>query len=459
MTTLDDAVPDSPQSVQDTGKRRRHTIADLYHERTNFSFIDRSWRWAVLSGVLIVVSISALLVQGLNLGIEFEGGVAWQVPSPTEPQIDEVRGVLDDAGVGDAKVSILDPATSGDDYQIRVQSDLLDDPVGDVRDVVADAAAVAPAEVRLDLAEDGSGSWTATATVAVDEDSTRTAVVAIEGMEDAEVTVIGDSLVVSVAEVPPSRATAVATTLAAFAGVDVNDVSVDTVGPTWGERVTRKAIQALVTFFVVVALYLSFRFEWKMALAAIVAVAHDIVLVAGFYAVFQFRVTPATVTAFLTILGFSLYDTVVVFDKVRENTEHLFDRPGHTYSEMVNKSLNQVLMRSLSTSVVAVLPVASLLVVGAVWLGATSLADFSLALLAGLIVGTYSSLFVATPILAAWKEREPKLAALRERAADPAVQAAGRRREEKEQRSTQQGTKQPVAVSARGRQQRRKKRR
>src|SRR6185312_3559766 len=156
-------------------------------------------------------------------------------------------------------------------------------------------------------------------------------------------------------------------------------------------------------------------FEAKMAFAAIVAVLHDIAFTVGVYAVVGFPVTPATVTAFLTILGFSLYDTVVVFDKIRENTRSVATMGRQTYGETANRSLNMVLMRSLSTSIVALLPVASLLIVGSFILGATSLEEFALALLAGLFVGTYSSIFVATPLLVWAKEHEPQYKALIER--------------------------------------------
>jgi preprotein translocase subunit SecF len=166
-------------------------------------------------------------------------------------------------------------------------------------------------------------------------------------------------------------------------------------------------------FFVVLALYLSMRFEFKMAASAIVAVIHDIIFTVGVYAIIGFEVTPATVTAFLTILGFSLYDTVVVFDKINENSVNVGGRL--TYADMVDQSLNQVLMRSLSTSLVALLPVMSLLVVGSLILGATALEDFALALFAGLFIGTYSSIFVAAPMLCAWKEREPQYKAVRDR--------------------------------------------
>ncbi len=184
-----------------------------------------------------------------------------------------------------------------------------------------------------------------------------------------------------------------------------------------------KALTALIVFFFVIAAYLTFRFEWRMALAAIIAVVHDIIITVGVYAVTGFEVTPATVVAFLTILGFSLYDTVVVFDKVRDNQARLGTVRGDTYSSMVNRSLNQVLMRSINTSIVALLPVASLLFVGTYVFGGLALRDFALALFVGLLTGAYSSIFVATPILAWLKEREPKYRSLRERAATDLAKA------------------------------------
>ena len=180
-------------------------------------------------------------------------------------------------------------------------------------------------------------------------------------------------------------------------------------------RSVRRRSKRCVIFFLILAIYLAFRFEWKMSAAAIVAVIHDIIFTIGVYALFQFQVSPATVTAFLTILGFSLYDTVVVFDKVTEFQRSLTATGRSSYSEMVNRSLNAVLMRSVSTSLVAVLPVVSLLIVGSGIMGATALEDFALALAAGLFIGSYSSLFVAAPLLAWWKEREPQYRALAER--------------------------------------------
>jgi preprotein translocase subunit SecF len=213
--------------------------------------------------------------------------------------------------------------------------------------------------------------------------------------------------------VPPDEQTKVTAALAAWANAKPADVSINDVGPTWGGEVSHKAIRALIFFFIAIAVYLSFRFEPKMAIAAILAVIHDILITVGAYAVTGFSVTPATVIAFLTILGFSLYDTVVVFDKVEENVAGIGATGRETYSGVVNRSMNQVLMRSLNTSFVAVLPVFSLLVVGAYLFGAVTIKDFSLALFIGLLTGAYSSIFVATPILAILKEREPRYAALR----------------------------------------------
>jgi preprotein translocase subunit SecF len=204
-------------------------------------------------------------------------------------------------------------------------------------------------------------------------------------------------------------------TLAGLAKVDASQVSVNDVGPSWGKAVTNKARTALIVFFVLITLYISVRFEWKMAVAALVAVVHDILVTVGVYSVSRFEVTPATVVAFLTILGYSLYDTIVVFDKVQENVKGLSAQRRMTYTDTVNLSMNQVLMRSLNTSLVAILPILSVLVVGAGILGAITLKDFGLALLIGLLTGAYSSIFIASPILAKLKEREPQYASIRQR--------------------------------------------
>jgi preprotein translocase subunit SecF len=317
--------------------KRRHRFADLYHERTHYEFIERSWRWAILSGALILISVIAFLVSGLNLGIDFEGGTQWEftMANNASVSVTKVRDAIDPLGLGDATVLVVG------NNSVRVQSKNLS----------------------------------------------------------------------------TTQEAKVGAALAKYAGISNAQVSVTSVGPTWGDKVSSKALTALVVFFFVIAAYLTFRFEWRMALAAIIAVVHDIIITVGVYAVTQFEVTPATVVAFLTILGFSLYDTVVVFDKVKDNQARLGTVRGDTYSLMVNRSLNQVLVRSLSTSIVALLPVASLLFVGTYVLGGLALRDFALALFVGLLTGAYSSIFVATPILAWLKEREPKYRALRERAA------------------------------------------
>ncbi len=194
--------------------------------------------------------------------------------------------------------------------------------------------------------------------------------------------------------------------VATVAGIDPNDASIDAVGPTFGSEITRRAIEALVIFLIVVALFITWRFEWKMAAGALVALFHDLIITAGVYSIIGFEVTPSTVIAILTILGYSLYDTVVVFDKITENVHELGSR--HTFTEIANLSMNQVLMRSLNTSLTSLLPIGSLLLVGSYLLGAATLREFALALFIGIAAGTYSSIFVATPLLTEWKEREPQ---------------------------------------------------
>jgi preprotein translocase subunit SecF len=200
-------------------------------------------------------------------------------------------------------------------------------------------------------------------------------------------------------------------------GLSTNKVSTTFIGPTWGSQISQKAVQALIAFLIVIVIYLSIAFEWKMAVSAIVALAHDIVITIGVYALTGFNVSPATVIGLLTILGYSLYDTVVVFDKVRENTAGLLGSSRSTYSQAANLALNQTLVRSINTSIIALLPVAAILFVGAGLLGAGELKDLALVLFVGMLSGTYSSIFIATPVLAQLKEREPQYKALAKRVA------------------------------------------
>jgi preprotein translocase subunit SecF len=320
------------------------TLRDLYHERTDFQFMTRKWRWALLSGVVIIAGVLGFALRGgLNLGIDFEGGTSWDFTAKSGHTVSSgaVRDVMRSFGLADAKVVVL----NGNGARVQTKS------------------------------------------------------------------------------LSSTQQKAVTEALAKYAGVKSTDVSLSDVGPTWGKQVSRKALQALVVFLIFIAIYLTLRFEWKMAVAALVAVVHDVVVTVGVYAITGFEVTPATVIAFLTILGFSLYDTVVVFDKIKENEPLLGTAKGLTYSAMVNRSMNQVLARSLNTSFVALLPVASLLVVGSWFLGALSLREFGLALFVGLLSGAYSSIFVATPILVWWREREPRMRALRERSESQSARA------------------------------------
>ena len=210
--------------------------------------------------------------------------------------------------------------------------------------------------------------------------------------------------------------------LAEAYGTTPDDVTSSFVGPTWGADVTGKAIQGLVIFLVLVSIVMTLYFrQWTMAAGALVALFHDLVITVGIYALVGFEITPATVIGFLTILGYSLYDTVVVFDKVRENTAGVLEQTRFTYAEGANLAVNQTLVRSINTSVVAVLPVAAILFVGAFLLGAGTLRDIALVLFIGMLVGTFSSIFIATPMQvsfyqrnAAIKEHTEKVLALRE---------------------------------------------
>ena len=302
----------------------------LYNGETTINFSGRRWWGFGLSIALLVITVASLLFQGLNLGIDFKGGVAWEAPAKGELTVETAREVLDANKIEatNAKIQVLG---SGDSERIRIQ----------------------------------------------------------------------------VGEQTPEARDAVQAELAKKSGVDAVDVSVSDVSSSWGRSITEKAIRALLVFFLLVSLYIAWRFEWKMAVAAIAAMAHDVAVSVGVYAVLGFEVTPATVIAFLTILGFSLYDTIVVFDKVKDN-DHRYAGQRVSYADITNVSMNQVLMRSLNTSLAAVLPVLSILVLGSMVMGAVALEEFALALFVGLLTGAYSSIFIATPLLTIMKEREPK---------------------------------------------------
>jgi preprotein translocase subunit SecF len=212
----------------------------------------------------------------------------------------------------------------------------------------------------------------------------------------------------------------VQSSLAHQLGIPQSKISVSFVGASWGGQISQKALQALIAFLIVIVIYLSIAFEWRMALAALIALVHDIVITVGIYALAGFQVSPATVIGLLTILGYSLYDTVVVFDKVRENTAGLLGSARSTYSQAANLALNQTLVRSINTSIIALLPVAAILFIGGGLLGAGELNDLALVLFIGMLSGTYSSIFIATPVLADLKERDPQYKALAKRVAQRA---------------------------------------
>jgi preprotein translocase subunit SecF len=225
----------------------------------------------------------------------------------------------------------------------------------------------------------------------------------------------GRQVKVQTVDLTPAETGAVSTALAEVCEVPLGDVSTQVIGPSWGEQITQKALTGLAVFLALIVVYLSITFEWRMAIAALVALFHDVFITVGIYSLSGFEVTPATVIGVLTILGYSLYDTVVVFDKVKENTRGIQATSRMTYSEAANLAVNQTLVRSINTSIVGLLPVASLLFVGAYVLGAGTLKDLALALFVGIAVGTYSSIFIATPVLAQLKEREPAMQALTKR--------------------------------------------
>lgn len=314
--------------------------------RTNIDF--RTWwrRGLALSAVLLVVSVGALAFRGLNLGVEFTGGVAVSAPS-SDVTIDEVRSALTEGGVSAARPQLITDSSGG--QTIRVQA-------------------------------------------SADDDETEATLRAI---------------------------------VASVAGVDASEVSVTAVSASWGQDVTRQAIRALLFFLAAILIYLTIRLEFRMAVGAIVATVHDILITVGIYALFQFEVSPGTVVAFLMVLGYSIYDTVVIYDKVKEGEPLVGISNRLTYTEMASRSMNLVLVRSVNTSITSLLPVLSLLVVGSWLLGAVTLNQFALPLAVGLVVGTYSSIMVATPVVVWLKEREPRYRQLRERLASSGGEPAG----------------------------------
>jgi preprotein translocase subunit SecF len=312
--TLDTSV--SPSRF---GRLTRNQTAIDFHRHRRIGLVT--------AAVIVVVTVLSLLFQGLNLGLDFRGGDAWEVPVTETFGVAEATAVLQRNGVdtGNARIQIRSTETA---QVVTVQTEVL----------------------------------------------------------------------------PRETADAITSEFAETAGIDRIDISFSFTSSTWGREITEKAGRALVVFVALVVVFLSIRLEWRMAVAAIAAMLYDVVFAVGFYSLFQFRVAPATVIAFLTILGYSLYDTIVVFDRIREN-EVRYASKSRPYADLVNISMNQVLMRTVLTSVSSMLPVLSMLVIGAGILGVTALQDFALVLLIGIISGMLSSIFLAAPILA-WLKRD-----------------------------------------------------
>jgi preprotein translocase subunit SecF len=225
------------------------------------------------------------------------------------------------------------------------------------------------------------------------------------------VTTVGtDGLRVQTEQLTQTETTEVAAGLAETFEVDASNVSASFIGPSWGADITSSAIRALVVFLILAAIVMALYFRtWKMSVAAIVSLLHDIVITAGVYGILGFEITPSAVIGFLTILGYSLYDTVVVFDKIRENTTEDGPNSSRTFPESVNLAVNQTLVRSINTGVVAALPVAAILFIGAVVLGAGTLRDIALSLFIGILIGTYSTIFIAAPLYSQLRENEPDI--------------------------------------------------
>ena len=281
--------------------------------------------------------------------------------------------------------------------------------------ILASAATLFTQGLHLGIEFKGGSSFTVTSPAA-SVSSAESAVSEAGITSQIIVQKIGDSKVrIQTGALTSAQSKAVEAALTQTFSVAIESIDTQLVGPSWGKEITKKALYGLFAFLIVIMLFLAMAFEPKMAIAAIVAVVHDVFITVGIYALVGFDVTPATIIGFLTILGYSLYDTVVVFDKVRENTKGIAASGKSTYSQAANLAVNQTLVRSFNTSLIALLPVGSILFVGAGLLGAGTLKDLSLALFIGLATGTYSSIFIATPILAALREREPAMQALAKR--------------------------------------------
>lgn len=353
----------------------------LYTGESGYDFVGKRKISYAISILLVVATLGLLFTKGLTFGIDFVGGNTFEVPAPADEQdaaADVVQEGLDEANA----------AASSSDEQAEIATTQVVGS-GSSTSILVKTSAIDPeytSAIRAALAEEFRPE--------------------IENRLTANDTEITDETVLA-------------------------QVSAQSIAPTWGDDVSRQAIIALIVFLIVVSVFLRFRYQWGLVVGAMAALLHDLVISAGVYALVGFEVTPATVIGMLTILGFSLYDTVVVFDKVDENTRPLLAGSRMTFSEAANLAINQTLMRSINTSVISLLPVAALLFVGAGLLGAGTLKDLALVLLIGMAAGVYSSVFLAAPIAAEFAERKPeyielarKVKARRARKAKPAASGA-----------------------------------
>lgn len=413
----------------------------LYHGETDFDIVGRWKVWFAGSAVVIAVGVVSLVASGLNLGIDFTGGTVWEVPAG-DADVAEVAAGMADLGYQDAQVQEVTQNSDGTSTRfLRVEAPAEADPAAATTEALDAAraglgalAADAPAAVAGDLRglRDELSGVDGPFAVAVPEPlvSLQAEIDALPGaVEDAADAEAGTAayraaittMTGAVEDLVDLEATErarlsqdVTDLLTRLTGTPETEVAIDTVGPSWGQQISEKARNALVVFLLAITLFITLRFELKMALATVIALFHDLIVVVGLYSLFGFPVTPATVIALLTMLGFSIYDGIVVFDRVDENTGLASGTKAKlTYTEMANLSLNQVLMRSLNTSITTLLPIASVLLIGALALGASTLEEYGIALFLGLLSGAYSSLFIATPVLALLKEREPRYRELR----------------------------------------------
>lgn len=303
----------------------------LYTGETSVDFVGKRKIWYLMSLLIVLVAAAGVFVRGINLGIEFEGGAKFTVPSTTS--VENARNIVKGAGIETALI------VSVGNERLEIQTPPLD------QDQIENFISKISTDFK----------------------------------------------------------------------VEKSTITTQSVGPSWGADITRQALIGLGVFLLLVILFLTIYFEIRMAMAAIVALLHDLLITIGVYAITGFEVTPATVIGVLTILGYSLYDTVVVFDKVKENTRGILAQSRLNYQEAANLALNQTLIRSINTSIVALLPVAAILIVGVGILQAGTLKDLALALFVGIAAGTYSSVFIATPLLVQLKENQPEIISLKNR--------------------------------------------